>query len=142
MGITLATLSHWRGVQCSAADVRGLTQAEAAAIYRTSYWAAMRAGSMPPGIDLMLFDEAVNAGPGRSIRLLQARLGVTEDGIVGPQTISAAEACRPRITILALRASTEDAYRNTKGFETFGNDWLARLGRRATLALSMAGAAP
>ena len=140
MGITLATLSHWRGIQCTPADVRGLGKAEATAIYRAAYWRATRSDSMPAGIDLMLFDEAVNAGPFRAVQLLQDRLGVPNDGIVGPITLAAAQACRPRITILALRAATEDAYRVTRNFDIYGAGWLGRLGRRAALALSMAGA--
>ena len=70
-------------------DVRHLTVAEADAIYQSLYWHAMRCDLLPISIALMVFDFGVNAGPGTSVRQLQAAIGVTVDGIVGPVTARA-----------------------------------------------------
>ena len=137
-GITLATLSHWRGRQCTVDDVRALTQREAGAIYRVSYWHAMKCGALPYGLDLMTFDEGVNAGAAASVRMLQFVLGVEADGIVGAHTLSAAEFVKPLGAISALADRQEESYRADAGFDVFGAGWLARLTRREALAMRMA----
>ena len=85
-GITLGTLSGWRGHTCSVADIRELRATEAGAIYQAHYWAAVDGETLPGGLDLLVFDFGVNAGPETSVRLLQRMVGVTADGIMGPQT--------------------------------------------------------
>lgn len=86
-GITLTTLGGWRGRPVTAADVRGLSRAEAKAIYADRY-------IKRPGFDRIadaakrahLVDCAVLHGPGRAIRLVQEAVGARIDGIVGPET--------------------------------------------------------
>ena len=94
MGITLKTLARWRQVSpwwnLPKSEVKTLSHGEAGRIYRALYWAACRTGELPPGIDLAVFDFAVNSGPDRAIRTLQAALGVVVDGQVGLLTIAAA----------------------------------------------------
>ena len=46
--------------------MRGLTTAEAVAIYRTLYWDALAADELPPGLDHALFDFAVHSGVPRA----------------------------------------------------------------------------
>uniref|UniRef100_UPI00352B7844 glycoside hydrolase family 108 protein n=1 Tax=Aerococcus urinaeequi TaxID=51665 RepID=UPI00352B7844 len=65
-------------------------------IYRKGYWDAVQADSLPHPLDLIMFDSAVNHGPGAAVKLLQkslnALLRYTElkiDGIVGPLTLRA-----------------------------------------------------
>src|SRR5829696_5104608 len=101
-GITRETLSRVRGRPVSIEDVRELTSAEAAAIYRWLYWDVVRADELPPGLDLAVFDLAVNSGPARAVRMLQNVLGVTVDGIVGPETLKAAWQNDPAETIRRL----------------------------------------
>lgn len=88
-GITRATLESWRGVPTDCAAVRALTEAEARAIYRARYWDAVRGDDLPPGVDLAVFDLAVNSGVGRAARMLQQALGVEADGAIGPRTMVA-----------------------------------------------------
>lgn len=76
LGITRAMLARARGRPVTVAHVRALTRAEAASIYRRFYWNAVRADDLPGGLDLAVFDLAVNAGPTRAARLLQRTLGV------------------------------------------------------------------
>ncbi|SDR12538.1 glycoside hydrolase family 108 protein [Pseudovibrio sp. Tun.PSC04-5.I4] len=88
-GITQGTLSAWRGRSVSVQEVRTLSQAEAIEIFRTQYWEAVQGDKLPSGLDYALFDFAVNSGPGRAVKTLQALLGVAADGIVGLQTLGA-----------------------------------------------------
>lgn len=90
LGITRRTLADWWGRPASVADVRALTPADVAPIYRARYWDVCRCAELPHGLDLVVFDCAVNQGPGRAKRLLQRSLGVAEDGILGPVTMTAA----------------------------------------------------
>lgn len=90
-GITIEALRRWRAPEpVTEEDVRTLTRAEAADIYRANYWDECRCGELPPGIALALFDSAVNQGPVRARRLLQAAARVEADGIFGPVTMEAA----------------------------------------------------
>lgn len=89
LGITLRTLTEWRGRSATVDDVRALTTADVAPIYRARYWDECRCAEMPDGLDLIVFDCAVNQGPARAKRLLQRSLGVVEDGILGPMTMAA-----------------------------------------------------
>ena len=75
LGITRATLSGWLGRAASIADVEALSPAAVAPIYQARYWNPSHAGDCPPGVDLMVFDEAVNQGVGRAIASLQVALG-------------------------------------------------------------------
>lgn len=138
-GITLKTLADWRGTACTPADVQALTQDEAGAIYRARYWDAVQGDSLAPGVDLMVFDHAVNAGPGRSARLLQGAVSTTMDGMIGPATLAAASAVDPTVLVDRLAAAQEVSYRATPNFDVYGRGWLNRLAARKAAALEMIG---
>jgi lysozyme family protein len=52
----------WRGRQ----SVSRITDAEVRDIYRTNYWDACGCEGLEPGLDLAVFDAAVNSGPARA----------------------------------------------------------------------------
>ncbi len=137
LGITQGTLARWRGKPVTAEEVASLSEQEAREIYRARYWNAMRCDDLPPGLDLMVFDFGVNAGPGTSVRLLQRVAGVREDGAVGPVTLGAVRLLDPAACIDRLAALRGEYYRGLGGFARFGRGWLARTGmvRRAALAM-------
>lgn len=138
LGITRATLARWRRRPVSAAEVRALGRTEAAAIYRRYFWKEVSADEMPAGLDLALFDHAVNSGPAQAARCLQTVLGVQIDGRIGPKTIAAAGTCRVDETI---RAMTRERLRSLRGLSTwpvFGRGWTSRTTRVEAAALRMA----
>jgi lysozyme family protein len=61
-----------------------------APLYKKKYWDKVCGDELPTGLDLSVFDLAVNSGPGRAAKMLQKVLGVTQDGAIGPQTIAKA----------------------------------------------------
>jgi lysozyme family protein len=136
-GITQATLSHWRGEPCTIDDVENLGNNEVRAIYHALYWLALQCDTLRNGLDLMMFDFGVNAGVGRAARMLQASLDVTVDGLLGPISMLAARGADLVGLIGDLATRQEAFYSGLADFPVFGKDWLARLGRRKTLALSM-----
>lgn len=137
LGVTLATLSAWRGHPCTKADVQALTPDAVAPIYRTEFWTAAACDLLPPGLDYWTFDFAVNSGPGRAKRYLQEAAGVTVDGSVGPATLGAVAAAGAKVMIVRLDAAREAFYRADKEFSTFGKGWLRRLNEVTAQALGM-----
>jgi len=137
-GVTLATLTHWRGLACVADDVRLITLAETDAIYRSLYWHALRCDLLPPGVEIMTFDFGVNAGPHESAVELQQAVGASVDGVVGPLTALAARGADRATLIGNLHDLHEARYRSRPGFARYGHGWLARLARCTDLAVQLA----
>lgn len=138
-GITLRTLEAWRRAPVTVADVRSLTEVEAAEIYRANYWDAMRCDRLPKGVDLMVFDFGVNAGPRRSILVLQTAAGAAADGVIGPATLAAVGAASPRELIMKLATLRMDFYRSLPTWGTFGSGWSNRVEAAQRKALAMLG---
>ncbi|MGZ8363167.1 MAG: glycoside hydrolase family 108 protein [Caulobacteraceae bacterium] len=91
-GITAATLGAWRklGRAATAEEVRALTRPEARDIYRQMFIRDPAFdGVEDEALRAILIDTGVLHGPGRAARWLQEALGVTVDGDVGAQTLSA-----------------------------------------------------
>ncbi len=131
MGITHKTLARWRNIEpwwaLDKAEVRGLTRPEAAAIYKALYWNRCNAGKLPAGVDLAVFDFAVNSGSDRAIRLLQALVGVQQDGFVGPITLAAVERRDPAAIINALCDQRLTFLQRLATWATFGRGWSNRV---------------
>lgn len=127
-GITHAVLAQHRGTSVTKADVRALTHEEAGEIYRGRYWDKARCGALPAGLDLAVFDCAVNQGIGRAARLLQEALKVTADGAIGPATLAAVAAAPTDDLLAEFMARRMRAYASlTTLFRTFGLGWSRRL---------------
>ena len=127
MGITQATLSEWRGHAVTKADVRALTRAEVAEIYRKQYWNAVAGDQLPAGLDLAVFDFAVNSGASRAIRSLQRVLGIEADGRIGPVTLKALSSCDPAEIIIRLSALRLAFLEALSTFPVFGRGWTRRV---------------
>ena len=138
-GITQATLSTWLGRQATEDDVRNLAVETARAIYLARYWRGeTRCDLMASGVDLMVFNFAVNAGPAAAIKAVQGALGIVVDGYAGPQTLAAIKAAVGSVSILAkLHAEMTAYYKSLGNFPTYGAQWLARLDRCFDLAMPM-----
>ena len=141
MGITLATYREWSDdPHLGDLQVKDLTLKTARAIYRSLYWNRLRADALPPGVDLSVFDMGVNAGVGRSARLLQRALGFTGeevDGAIGPETLAAADRFDARTLVDNLAERQTAYYRSLASFRIFGTGWLRRTNARRSAALAM-----
>jgi lysozyme family protein len=144
LGITAATLARARGRPVTAADVKALTRAEAAGIYRRFYWDAVRGDDLPAGLDHAVFDLAVNSGPARAARLLQRVLKVAEDGAIGPATLAAASAADPAEAVRALQRERLAVLKRLPTWPVFGRGWQARVAdvEREAVALAARRQAP
>lgn len=138
-GITQREYDHWRkryGEPCR--DVRQLTQIEGDTVYRQNYWHPY-CQTLPPGLDLQVFDASVNEGPTEATRIMQRVLGLVVDGLWGPKTAAAVAGIRdiPGV-IRAYTARRRAVYQMMPGFKYFGHGWLKRANEIGAQALQMA----
>ena len=76
------------------ARLKELTRGEAKGIYKKNYWDACRCDEMSGDVAMVVFDIAVNQGPGRAGKFLQRALNrngskLKVDGGIGPKTLGA-----------------------------------------------------
>lgn len=63
---------------------------EALAFYERNFWDDARCGDLPEPLDTVMFQMAVNDGPGEAIICLHSALGIAERStLFGPQTLTA-----------------------------------------------------
>ncbi len=95
-GVTIHTLRRLRpGQHITVQDVRALTRKDAVEIYIEHYFNRPRIAELPEPLWPTVFDMYVNAGA-NAVRILQRLfnqmgLQVAVDGVIGPQTIAAAQ---------------------------------------------------
>ena len=121
-----------------ALDIRALSLDDAKAIYQRDYWDKLQGEALPAGLDLLLLDHAVNAGPARSVRLLQRLVGVPEDGLMGPVTLAGVAIADPQDLIARYSELRLDYYRDLPTWRHFGAGWSRRVHRARRAALAMA----
>lgn len=89
-GVTLDTLSAWRGRPCTAEDVKNLSEREAREIYNEEY--IVRPGFLgveSEAVRSLAIDCAVNHGVKTAVEMLQLAARAFPDGILGPNTRAA-----------------------------------------------------
>lgn len=147
MGITRKTLARWRRIspwwKLDKAAVRALDRAEAARIYEALYWTASKAGLLPRGLDLAVFDFAVNSGPATAVKALQREVKVRADGLLGPLSLGA---IRERVGLAGVAGLIDALCDRRLGFlqglatfAVFGRGWKVRVEAIRAAALGAAG---
>ena len=139
-GITQATLAHSLGRTATALDVEALSPDQARQIYRRDCYDGPRIDRLPARIQPLIFDSAVNHGPGCAIAFVQrvcnlAGFGqLAVDGVCGPKTIRAAHDAAWAMKDWLLAALVEERrnfYRaiveRDPSQAIFLDGWLARL---------------
>ena len=120
-------------------DIRNMTRARAAQIYRRDFWDKLRCDELPAGLDLVAFDAAVNSGPSRGAKWLQQALGVAVDGKVGLATIGAAKNTYTPAAVLRAVGSRRAFLKTLPTWERYKNGWTKRLDSVEAVASAMAG---
>lgn len=90
-GVTQAALSKWLGRPATIPEVQDLSEATARQIYEARYvkpWATLA----HQRLQVQCIDWSVTSGQDDPTRALQLLLGLRQDGILGPQTLAAANA--------------------------------------------------
>jgi lysozyme family protein len=137
LGVTQRVWEEWVGRESNEKEMRSLTKEMVKPLYKRKFWDACRCDDLPPGIDYLVFDMAVNAGVGRSAKLLQQCVGVSVDGMIGPITITAVKSKDTEELIEKFSEARELFYRGLKTFDVFGRGWLNRVNHSNANALLM-----
>lgn len=112
------------------AAMRGTPEwiAERDEIYRVQYWDAVRGDELSAGVDLVVFDGAVNSGPYQSIKWLQRALGVAADGHLGEGTLAALQSHPDHEALIAdICARRLGMLKNLSTWRVFGAGWETRV---------------
>ncbi len=137
-GVTHKTYADYLGRAVSHDELRAIPDDHLADIYRKRYWDACRCDELPDGLDLAVFDTAVNTGPAQAARLLQRIVGVPADGAIGPKTIVAVndyvEAHGLHELIEAYTEARQNFYRLLPTYVHFGEGWRKRADGVAKMA--------
>jgi len=140
MGITRPTLARWlRVARVPVAAVRALSRAVAGRIYKALYWDRCEADALPAGLDLAIFDFAVNSGVTRAAIYLQEIVGVAPDGKIGPLTLAAVAKENTTYLITKLCAMRLGFLKRLSTWPRFGNGWTNRVNAVEQAAMKMAG---
>lgn len=144
LGVTLANFRRFVKPGGTVDDLKKLTVEQAATVYRRFYWDAVAGAELPDGIDYAVFDFAVNSGPDRAAKYLQAIVGATPDGKIGPATIKATRAMIKATVVNDLCDKRMAFLRGLKTWKTFGKGWTSRVSgvRKEALIMVAAGLPP
>jgi lysozyme family protein len=127
LGVTKTVWEGWTGHDATETTMRNLSTSDVTPLYRKKYWDAVQGDNLPSGLDYCVFDTAVNSGAGRSIKLLQRSIGVTEDGAIGPNTLAAILVADVGPLIDKYCAARQDFLQSLATFDTFGKGWTRRV---------------
>lgn len=138
-GVTKRVWLEWIGKR--EANMKALTPAKVAPLYRAMYWDKLKCDQLPPALALCVFDMGVNAGVNRAAKMLQGMVGAVRDGAIGPGTMNALtgflKAHGLAYAVRSYQRSRRDYYRALDTFDTFGRGWLRRVDETETEALRL-----
>lgn len=141
LGVTKAVYEEWIGYPVTESVMRKLTVGNVKALYKQRYWDVVKCDDLPTGLDMCVFDFAVNAGPKRAARYLQLMVGGIADGDVGPKTLaSVAEYVKkhgPATAILRYQDLRRAYYPRLDTYPTFGRGWMRRVDKVEQFAVQM-----
>lgn len=137
LGVTKRVWEEWVGHEVDEKEMRSLTPEKVGPMYKKRYWDAVQGDDLPAGVDYVVFDFAVNGGPGRATKLLQSAIGTAPDGKIGPLTMAAIRKSDPQDIIQKFAVEREKFYKSLPTFATFGKGWLRRTDEAKISALTM-----
>lgn len=141
-GITIHTYRRYIKRDGTIEDLKRLTIEEATVVYRAEFWDKVNGDNLPPGVDYTINDFGVNSGPSRAVKFLQAEVGVTQDGEVGPITLAAVAKRDPADLVSKICASRLVFMKGLKKWSRYGNGWKKRVARVKARSLKMVAEAP
>ena len=117
--------------------MRSLTPDDVAPLYKRKYWDKIQGDELPSGVDYIVFDAAINSGPGRAAKWLQACIGVEPDGGIGPKTLAAVSAFDAKQLIEDYSKRRLAFMMDLPTWNTFGKGWTRRVQETEVIGLKM-----
>ena len=108
-------------------DIKNLTKEHASAIYKKYYWDKVQGDGLPSGLDLVVFDSAVNSGPAQAVKWLQRSIGVKDDGVLGPITIMALQKANKASVIDKFLDQRLTFLKSLSTWSRYGKGWGTRV---------------
>jgi lysozyme family protein len=137
-GITIHDYRRYIKANGTAADVRAMTLADAAKIYRARYWDALRCDELPAGLDYAVFDYGVNSGIGRATKVMQRLLGIGQGTAVTDAVVASARKVDATSLIGRLCDERLAFLKSLRTWPVFGAGWSRRVSEVRRDALAMA----
>lgn len=138
LGVTKRVWEEWVGHEVSEKIMRELTPEIVGPMYKVKYWDKIKGDDLPTGVDYVVFDAAVNSGPGRAAKWLQACVGVEPDGGIGPKTLAAVNAFDANQLIEDYAKRRLSFLMDLQTWDTFGKGWGRRVAEVQKTGLDMA----
>ena len=138
LGCTKAVWEEHCGHEVDEKAMRALTPADVAPLYKRKYWDKIKGDDLPSGVDYIVFDAAINSGPGRAAKWLQATIGVEVDGGIGPKTLAAVAAFDSKQLIDDYAKRRLSFLMDLPTWPTFGKGWGRRVEDVRKVGLDMA----
>ena len=138
LGVTKHTWESWVGHTVSLDAIKALKPADVMPLYRKRYWDACRCDDLPAGLDYAVLDTAVNSGVTKASKLLQQGLRLPIDGIIGPQTVQAAQISDVPALIDWYMNARLAFLKGLGAWDTFGGGWYNRIVRVRDYATNIA----
>ena len=139
LGVTQKVWEEFMGHPVTEADMKALTPEKIAPMYKLKYWNPSYCEVLPKGLDYVVFDFAVNAGTGRSVKTLQQAIGCVADGVIGPKTMAVINDANPKDLIAKFSDARADFYQGIVARKPdqarFIKGWLNRVEESRKLAL-------
>ncbi len=108
-------------------NIAELSVETAQEIYKRDFWDKVKGDKLPEGLDLMVFDFAVNAGVSRASKVLQKILGAKQDGIIGSKTLNLLKTQGDTLGLITEYYRLRQAYyESIDSFQHFGHGWTRR----------------
>ena len=139
LGVTQAVWEDWIDRAVSEENMKALTPAKVAPLYREMYWDRIKADKLPSGVDYCVFDAAVNSGASRAAKWLQTTVGAVADGMIGEQTLKQVLLTNPLMVIDKYSAIRLEFLKGRSTWPTFGKGWERRVEEVRVTALKMCG---
>jgi lysozyme family protein len=137
LGVTKRVWEEWLGHPVDEKQMRALTAEAVAPMYKAKYWDKVKGDDLPEGVDYAVFDAAVNSGPGRAVKWLQACVGADADGNLGPKTLAAVAAFDPADLVQDYAKRRLSFLMDLSHWPTFGKGWSRRVAEVEATALDM-----
>lgn len=137
LGVTKRVWEEFVGHEVDEQTMRGLTPEMVAPLYKRMYWDRVRGDELPDGVDYIVFDTAVNSGPGRAIKFLQGCVGAEMDGALGPKTLAAVKAADPKQLVEDYAKRRLSFLQDLPTWDTFGRGWGRRVAEVQNTASTM-----
>lgn len=130
MGVTAKVWAEFTGRRLftiTEKEMRELTLEQIKPLYKRKYWDACKCDQLPSGLDILVFDFAVNSGPARAIKELQRCINVAVDGLIGPDTLKHVKSFPVEQIMKEYSLARLDFLKGLKTYSTFGKGWSRRV---------------